>query len=44
MKLCLARKLIKYIDQNKLFNEIITKLSPQLNYNVRIKNSMNNQA
>ena len=40
-EICLARELIKYIDQDKLYDEIIAKLAPQLNYNVRIKNVMN---
>jgi hypothetical protein len=40
-EICLARELIKYIDQDKLYDEIISKLSLQLNYNVRIKNIAN---
>jgi hypothetical protein len=40
-EICLARELIKYIDQDKLYDEIIAKLAPQLNYNVRIKNVIN---
>jgi len=40
-EICLARELIKYIDQDKLYEEIIAKLAPQLNYNVRIKHKTN---
>jgi len=37
-EVCDIHKLIKYIDTEKLYNEIIAKLSPILNYNIRIKN------
>ena len=38
-EICLARELIKYVDRNQLYDEIIAKLSPKLNYNVRVKNN-----
>jgi len=36
-QLCDIRELIKYIDTKRLYQEIITRLAPILNYNIRIK-------
>jgi len=37
-EVCNIRKLIRYIETDKLYDEIIAKLSPILNYNIRIIN------
>jgi len=37
-ELCEINNLIKYIESNRLYDDIILRLSPILNYNVKIKN------
>jgi hypothetical protein len=36
-ELCIIKNLINYINTGNLYNEIIAKLSPILNYNIKIK-------